>query len=161
MKLIIYYLIFQTVYVILNTVKSILTIKSTKLVASIASAITYAVYVFVLIYTVADFSIYVKAGLTAVTNFVGTFISMAILERIRKDRIWKVEATIRDLPSANKVIGELTAAHIGFNYIITFGDNRDYIFNIYSKDRKESAKIRDILNGVNAKFTLYENNLKL
>lgn len=161
MKIIFIYLIFQTVYVILNTVKSILTIKSTKLVASIASAITYAVYVFVLIYTVADFSIYVKAGLTAITNFVGTYISMAILDRLRKDRIWKIEATLRDLPSANNTINKLTEAGIGYNYITTLGANRDYVFNIYSKNRKESALIRDILNEVGAKFTIYENNITL
>jgi len=161
MQIILIYLVFQTIYVILNTIKSILTIKSTKLVASIASAVTYAVYVFVLIYTVADFSIYVKAGLTAATNFIGTMISMAILDKIRKDRVWKIEATVNNLPDANQVINELTAANIGFNYVVSCGARRDYIFNIYSKNRKESSTVKNILNNVKVKFSVYENNLKL
>ena len=63
-KLIITYLIFQTIYVILNTLTSIFKIKSGKIVASISSAICYGFYVYVLIFTMADFPDYIKAILT-------------------------------------------------------------------------------------------------
>lgn len=162
LKLIIYYLIFQTVYVILNTIKTILTIKSTKTIASIASAITYAVYVFVLIYTVADFSIWIKAGLTALTNFVGTYISMGIIERFRKDKLWEIVATAT-LPTVNKVNklkADLFVADIGYNLQHTHKDS-EYVIHLYSHNKAESEKIKDILTRINAKYIVHEETVRL
>ena len=160
LKLIIIYFIFQTIYVILNTVKTILTIKSTKIVASIASAITYAVYVFVLIYTVADFSIWVKAGLTAVTNFIGTYISMFIVEKLRRDKLWEITATVTDIDRRNNIMGTLAYCKIGFNVMQTSKDN-EYVFHIYSKTKDESLVIKKCLAENNAHYIIHEETVRL
>jgi len=159
MKLILTYLIFQGIYVILNTIKSILTIKSTKWVAATASAITYAVYTFVLIYTVADFSIYVKAGLTAATNFIGTVISMWILEKIRKDKLWQITATIRT-DKLNEVRQKLNKAEISYNCANT-NTPAEYVFNCFCKTKNESKLLKDILTAYNAKYIVHEETVKL
>ena len=159
MKLIITYLIFQTVYVILNTTKSVLTIKSTKFVAATASAITYAVYVFVLIYTVADFSIWVKAGLTAVTNFIGTLISIWLLDKIRKDKLWEITATVKSI-NMQDLLNELNTANVSFNYNNT-NNLTEWVFHCYCKTKKESVALRDILIKYNAKYIVHEETVKL
>lgn len=159
MNLVITYLIFQGIYVILNTIKSILTIKSTKWVAATASAITYAVYTFVLIYTVADFSIYVKAGLTAVTNFVGTIISMWILEKLRKDKLWEITATLKTT-DLHQIIIELDAAKISYNYTTT-NKIGEFVFNCYCKTKKESHALKTVLTKYNAKTIVHEETVKL
>ena len=160
-KLIITYLIFQTIYVVLNTLTSIFKIKSGKLIASLSSAICYGFYVYVLIFTMADFPDYIKAILTATTNFVGVFVSMAILEKFRKDKLWKIEATIkanqRDL---EWLVEKFTIGKISFNMLTTW-DNKEIIVNIYSKNQKQSRVIKDLLNSVNAKYTIYEDTKRL
>lgn len=159
LKLIITYLIFQTVYVILNTLKSILTIKSTKTVAATASAITYAVYVFVLIYTVADFSIWIKAALTAITNFVGTIISMWLLERIRKDKLWEITATIKT-NNLNEIITKLDKMNISYNYNNT-NKMAVWVFHCYCKTKDDSAKLKTILTEYKARYIVHEETVKL
>ena len=160
-KLIITYLIFQTIYVILNTLTSIFKIKSGKFVASISSAICYGFYVYVLIFTMADFPDYIKAILTAITNFVGVFVSMYILEKFKKDKLWKIEATIK----ANQIdlewlVDKFTINKISFNMLTTW-DNKDIIVNIYSKNQSESQVIKGLLDQVNAKYTIYEDSHRL
>lgn len=156
LKLIIIYLIFQTVYVILNTIKSILTIKSTKLIASISSAICYAVYVFVLIYTVADFPIWIKALLTAITNLFGTYISMYILEHLRKDKLWEITATAKTISLGR----EFRQQGIGYN-ITSTQDGEEYVYHIYSKSKADSEKVKKLLQQYNAKYIVHEETVKL
>ena len=160
-KLIITYLIFQTIYVVLNTLTSIFKIKSGKIVASVSSAICYGFYVYVLIFTMADFPDYIKAILTAVTNFVGVFVSMWILEKLKKDKLWKIEATIK----ANQLdlewlVNKFTIGKISFNMLTTW-DNKEIIVNIYSKNQNESKVIKGLLDQVNAKYTIYEDSHRL
>lgn len=160
-KLIITYLIFQTIYVILNTLTSIFKIKSGKLVASISSAICYGFYVYVLIFTMADFPDYIKAILTAVTNFVGVFVSMFILEKLKKDKLWKIEATIKDNQlDLEWLVDKFTINKISFNMLTTW-DNKEIIVNIYSKNQNESKVIKGLLDQVNAKYTIYEDSHRL
>lgn len=160
-KLILTYLIFQTIYVILNTLTSIFKVKSGKLIASISSAVCYAFYVYVLIYTMADFPNYIKASLTAITNFVGVFVSMWILEKLKKDKLWKIEATIK----ANQLdlewlVDKFTKNNISFNMLTTW-DNKEIIVNIYSKNQSQSKVIKGLLDQVKAKYTIYEDSHRL
>lgn len=152
------YLVLQIVYVVLNTVTNIAKIKCTKLVASICSAVCYGFYVIVVVATASDYSIWVKMALTAVTNLVGVYIGMLVMEKMRKDRLWKIEATV-----TNGKWVELTLAlaekNISHNYI-TLNDNL-VVFNIYSKSQAESLIIKDLLTTHNAKYIITESTLRL
>ena len=153
-KLILTYLIFQTIYVVLNTLTSIFKIKSGKFIASLSSAICYAFYVYVLIFTMADFPDYIKATLTAITNFVGVYVSMFLLERFKKDKLWKIEATIKDNQlDLEWLVDKFTTNKISFNMLTTW-NNKEIIVNIYSKNQNESKVIKGLLDQVNAKYTI-------
>ena len=162
LKLIITFLILQVVYVILNTITSILKVKSGKLIASITSAICYAFYVYVLIATATDsFPPYVKAVLVAITNFVGVYVSMWVLEKFKKDKLWEIQATIKDNnETLTEIVQQLEENKISFNVLRTW-DNKELIFNIYSKSQKESAIIKAILDKVGAKYIVHEESVKL
>ena len=161
-KLIIVFLILQVVYVILNTITSILKIKSGKLIASISSAVCYAFYVYVLIATATDsFPPYVKAGLVAITNFVGVYVSMWVLEKFKKDKLWEITATIKDNNEIlSMVVEDFNKNKISFNVLRTW-DNEELIFHIYSKSQKESTIIKSILDKVGAKYIVHEESVKL
>lgn len=160
-KLIITYLIFQTIYVILNTLTSIFKIKSGKLVASISSAICYGFYVYVLIFTMADFPDYIKAILTAVTNFVGVFVSMYILEKFKKDKLWEITATT-DREHLEEIREYLNLCKIPHNYnLIDNYNNTKIVFRIYSENQKQSVETKYILDKCKAKYIVHEESAKL
>ena len=161
-KLIIVFLILQVVYVILNTITSILKIKSGKIIASISSAVCYAFYVYVLIATATDsFAPYVKAGLVAITNFVGVYVSMWVLEKFKKDKLWEIVATIKH-DKLEQALAMLNETKVGFNYAPTDNnDKQEMVFRIYSKTQKESIAIKKILESVNAKYIVHEESVRL
>jgi uncharacterized protein YebE (UPF0316 family) len=161
LEFIITFLILQVVYVVLNTITSILKIKGGKMIASLSSAICYAFYVYVLIATATDTNPHIKAILVAITNFVGVYVSMWLLEKFKKDKLWEIKATMKDnndnLIAITKVFED---NHISFNVLRTW-DNKELILNIYSKSQKESAMVKEELDKVNAKYIVHEQQVKL
>lgn len=161
LKLILTYAILQTLYVILNTISSIWKIKAGKLVASISSAVCYAVYVFVLIYTVANFSIWIKAGLVAITNFVGVWVSRIITDKLKRDKLWEIVATVSDREQARKIDITLQQYNIGFNNIQVNDSCNSLVYHIYSKNQKESEVIKKVLKDSGAKYIIHEETVRL
>lgn len=154
---IVVFTIVQLVYVILNTIKTILSVGKGKQIASIMSAVCYAFYTIVLILTVSELNIWVKMLIIAGTNYVGTFISMVIVQKLKKDRLWEIVATTKDY---NKDMAlSLNAHKIGYNYQAV--SNGDVVWNIYSKNQNESVKIKDILDRYGAKYIVHEEQVRL
>lgn len=153
------YLILQIIYVILNTITNIAKVKCPKLIASITSAICYGFYVIVVVATASNQSIWIKMLLTALTNLVGVYIGMFIMEKLRKDKLWKIEATVKGEDIKNKLHYALKGADISHNYIVL--ENGTVIFNIYSKSQAESAIVKKLLANCNAKYIITESGLHL
>ena len=152
MKLLILFIVLNVVNVILQTVKSLTTVKCGKMVAAIVNAVAYGLYTIVLVYTMCDLPLMWKASIVALCNFIGVYVVKLIEEKARKDKLWKVEATV--LPSkAEWLISRLTEQHIPFNYI----DVEKYvIFNIYCATQNESSIAKAHLNVANAKYFVSE-----
>ena len=153
----------QLVNVILNTIKSIITIKGTKLSASIVSAITYGVYTIVVFYTASDeLSLFDKVWITMATNIIGVYISMVLLEKTKKDKLWEITATIRsnDSKDIEYISYMLDFYEIGHNYFY-LTNNQGAVFHIYSKTQKESEQIKKLLDNYNAKYIAHEEQVRL
>lgn len=152
MELLIIFIALNIVNVILQTVKSLATVKCGKVAAAIVNAVAYGLYTIVLVYTMCDLPLMWKAGIVALCNFIGVFIVKLIEEKARKDKLWKVEATV--LPSkAEWLISRLTEQRIPFNYI----DVEKYvIFNIYCATQNESSIAKAHLDVANAKYFVSE-----
>lgn len=137
--------------VIFSTVRSLLTINGSKTTASLVSGAYYAFYNVMLIYTVADFPMWQKCIITFVCNVIGVFVVKWSEEKMRKDKLWKVEATI---PNEYKEAVNFDLKDIPHGYIEGIG--KYTIFNFYCATQDESAKVRDIINQYNAKYFVSE-----
>ena len=153
------YLVLQIVYVILNTVTNIAKIKCSKLIASLTSAICYGFYVIVVVATASNQPIWVKMLLTAITNVVGVYVGMWVMEKLRKDKLWKIEITIRDAIEAYQFENTLREKDISFNSVVC--ENNDIILNVYSKSQKESEIIKKALaEATTAKYIIHQSDLR-
>ena len=153
------YLVLPIVYVILNTVTNIAKIKCSKLIASLTSAVCYGFYVIVVVATASNQPIWVKMLLTAVTNVVGVYVGMWVMEKLRKDKLWKIEITIRDAIEAYQFENTLREKDISFNSVVC--ENNDIILNVYSKSQKESEIIKKALAEVTtAKYIIHQSDLR-
>lgn len=92
------FVVLNVVNVVIQTVKSIATIKCGRVPAAVINAVAYGLYTIVVVYTVCELPLWLKATVVAVANLVGVYIVKLLEEKKRKDKLWKVEATI---PSTN------------------------------------------------------------
>ena len=151
MNLLFIFIGLSIVNVVFSTIKSITTIKSSPLVASLISSIYYGYYNVVLIYTVSDFPLWQKVLITALCNFVGVFIVKWIEAKRRKDRLWEVRATI---PAEYTDTLHEALSLIPHNYIAGVG--KYTIFNIYCATQKESSAVKATLDLYHAKYFVSE-----
>ncbi len=152
MKLLILFVVMNIINVVIQTVKSIATIKCGKVAAAIINAVAYGLYTYIVVLTMCDLPLLAKCFIVAGANFVGVYVVKLIEEKARKDKLWKVEATV--LPTkAEWLISRLTEQRIPFNYI----DVEKYvIFNIYCATQNESSIAKAHLDVANAKYFVSE-----
>ena len=155
-ELLITFIILSVVNVILQTIKSIATMKCGKTLAAIVNAVAFGLYTIVLVYTNCDLPLYLKAIIVALCNLVGVWIVKYFEEKARKDKLWKVEATITNdgiNPDWDDCIVELKQSGIPMNYI----DITKYILiNCYCATQADSAKVKLILDKYHAKYFVSE-----
>lgn len=151
------FVLLNIVNVILQTVKSIATVKCGKWGASIMNAVAYALYTVVVVYMNADgLGILWKAVIIGMANLVGVYVVKYFEEKNRKDKLWKVEATVKKYKSA-RVEATLINARIPYNTIDTIGG--DTIFNIYCSTQKQSHAVKTILVEFEAKYFVSESKI--
>jgi general stress protein 26 len=91
--------------------------------------------------------------ITASANFVCVWLIKLIEEKSRKDKLWKVEATV--LRSwTKKLHADLVENEIPHNYLENVG--KYTLFNLYCATQKESAKAKEILDKYEAKYFVGE-----
>ena len=144
-ELLITFIILNIVNVIIQTVKSIATIKCGKCWAAAVNAIAYGLYTVVVVYTVCDLPLWLKVVVVALCNLVGVFIVKLIEEKSRKDKLWKIEATFDKeyLEEIHRLVG------ISHSYI-DIGDH--VIFNFYSENQRQSELVADIVRKYHGKY---------
>lgn len=141
--------------VVFSTIRSILTIKGNKIVASLISGGYFAFYNIMLIYTVADFPMWQKCAITFGCNVIGVFIVKWAEERAQKEQLWKVEATIskEDFEVNKEILSLLKVPH---NYIDI---NKYVILNFYCATCKQSEVVKNLLSEMNAKYFVSESKI--
>ena len=156
MKLLMIYIILNVVNVLLQTIKSIATIKGGKLVSALTNAIAYGLYTVVVVYMMCDLPLWLKATVIGLCNLVGVYIVKWLEEKARRDKLWKVEMTVRN-ERAEELAEMLKMARISFNSVATSG--LDTVFNVYSKTQKESLAIREMAKKFRAKYFVTESKV--
>jgi uncharacterized protein YebE (UPF0316 family) len=152
-ELLIVFIVLNIVNVIIQTVKSIATIKCGKGMAALVNAIAYGLYTVVVVYTVCDLPLWLKVVVVGLCNLVGVFCVKWGEEKARKDKLWKVEATINE-PYKESLIDALKKANLPFNYIEGIG--KYVLFNIYCPTQEESKAVKGLLDFHKAKYFVTE-----
>ena len=153
MKLLLIFIILNIANVIIQTIKSICTIKCGKGVAALVNAIAYGLYTIVTVYMLCDLDLWLKALIVAMCNLVGVYVVKLIEEKTRKDKLWKIETTV--LKGYTKEIAELLIRlDIPFNYIEGVG--KYTVFNIFCTTQNESSAVKEILTKYRTKYFVTE-----
>jgi uncharacterized membrane protein len=153
MKLLITFITLNVVNVILQTIKSLVTNKGGKWAAAIMNAIAYGFYTIVIVYMVCDLVLWQKVLVVGLCNLVGVYIVKYAEEKGRRDKLWKVELTVRN-SKAEMLDRELTEFNIPHNHIPNV--DKWAIFNVYCATQKESQLVKDVALRHNAKFFVSE-----
>ena len=158
-KAICFFFAMQLVNVILNTLKTCVIAKGNKVWASVISGICFGFYTFVVFYTAKDFmNLWAKAGITVVTNLIGTYFSMWLLEKLQKDKLWEIVANVKYEEQKDEIQKNLNESKMCYNIV---KNNKGYTFYIYSQNQNESAIIKKVLDNSNAKYFVHSEEVKL
>ena len=154
MNAILIFTIATIVNVTLSTVRSLCTIKGGKMLSAITNAICYGFYPLVIVLTAqGTVGILLNMAITASANFVCVYLIKLLEEKGRKDKLWKVEATVTPCHSGY-VQEDLDALGIPHNSFYTSGEHR--VFNIFCSTQSDSIKVKEVLNKYHAKYFVSE-----
>ena len=148
-QLLISFIIFSTINVVIQTAKSIITYKGGKFAAATANALAYGLYTYIIVLTMCELPMILKAVITALVNFVGVYLVKWAEEKTEKTKLWKIEISVL-AENADKIRNALDA----------FGISRDdgkpvgkwVKFDTYCYTKKESAFVREIAERYKAKY---------
>ena len=155
MKLLIIFIILNIFNVILQTVKSICTVKCGKTVAAIVNAVAFGLYTVVIVYTNADLPLIQKVLVVALSNLIGVYIVKWVEEKKRKDKLWAIRFTVKD-NEGEKIINELENKDISYGYDVR---GKYIIFETFCNSKKETLKVKEIVKRFNAKYFISENKI--
>lgn len=152
-KFIIIFSLLSLVNVVFATFKSLVTIKGGKWAAALANAGYFAFYNIMLIFTVADFPMWVKCIITFGSNLIGVLLVKFIEEKSAKEKLWKFEVTfsIENLDNINHLLKE-----IPHNYIEV---GKWVIFNIYCATCEQSELVTEICKLYHGKYFVTETKM--
>lgn len=152
-KLLLIFIALNALNVIIQTAKSILTVKAGKAVAAFANAIAYGLYTVVLVYMVCELPLVAKVAVVGGCNFVGVWFVKWLEEKMRREKLWKVECTVQN-EQAQKFHDNLSRFDIPHSYITNVG--KYTIFNIYCATQQDSRFVHAFADAVHAKYFVTE-----
>lgn len=140
--------------VILNTIKSIVTVKGSTRAAAIINAVTFGFYTIV-VKQISDFDLIVTVPITVFANLLGVYLAKWILHFFQKDKLWRISCTIpfKKGVDTDSITTKLNGYCIEYNLIPYDGG---HIIDIFSKTQGESELIKEIITTNNIKYTIIE-----
>ena len=130
--------------VVLQTIKSLCTIRCTTFISACVNALAYGLYTFVIFYTTADgLSLWTKAAITAVANFFGIYIANFIFKKVFSQTTrWKVEVSIPVI-SVSQFERDMYNHKIEYYCCGYYAGWKSYA--LFSEDKRQSKIIKNIL----------------
>lgn len=147
-----YFFLISLINVILSSTKSICTVRYGRGINVIANVISYSFYVVVVKQT-ASLPLEITVLATACANALGVWFSYVILDKLQKDRIWKVEVIVPK-SFTEELHNELR--HITHNYI-EMGPKT--LFNFYCETKEATTTVVKRCQKCNGHFFAFENKL--
>ena len=156
MKIILLFIVLSIINVIFSTARSLLTINGGKGIASVMNASYFSFYNIVLIYTVADFPLWIKCVITFFANLIGVFIVKYYEEKHRPEKLWKCELALpmnTTLDTGNFIKAYLNDKGIECNYTVL---GKWWIFNCYCETKEQTSSVKFLAKKYNGRLSAYE-----
>ena len=147
-----YFFIISLFNVVLSSAKSICTVRYGRGINIVMNVIAYSFYTIVVKQT-ASLPLTITVIATAVANAVGVWTSYTILDRLQKDRLWKVEVVV---PAHTAAALHSELQNIPHNYI-ELGPKT--LFNFYCETKAATSEVIKRSKKCDAKFFAAENKL--
>lgn len=142
--------------VVLSTIKSVMTIKGGKVSAAIWNALAFGLYSYIVVLTAtAPISTLGKVLVTVGCNLVGVYGVKLFEEKLKKDRLWKIEMTVRN-GFAETMHHDLTLEGIPNNYV---NAGKHTVFNCFCETKQDTEKVLRIAKAYDAKAFASETTL--
>lgn len=152
-ELLLIFIILNIANVMLQTFKTLCTVNSGKCVAAITNAVAYGFYTIIVIYMLCDLPTWVKAVVIGLCNLVGVYIVKYIEESRLKDKLWKIEFTVKEC-CFKSVVDYLEEASIPYNY--TKMPQHYVAFYAFCGTKQESSEVKKVINEFGAKYFVSE-----
>lgn len=152
------FVVLNVVNVVIQTVKSIATIKCGALSAAGINALAYGLYTVVVVYMNADgLGVFWKALITGLANLIGVYVVKIIEKKNRKDRLWKIEVTFAYKESfIDTLVNWARKNQVSYNYN-SIGEY--YVVNFYAPTQKESLLVKEFIKKYNGKYFASEGKI--
>jgi hypothetical protein len=155
MWLLIGFIIATLINVILSTLKSVITVKGGRVVASLTNAVAYG-FNTICIKSISDVELWIAVLVTVLSNLVGVYIALTIMKKFEKERLWKITISVPS-ESLKDLKQDLHDNHLGF---ITYETSYEKykVVDVFSHGKEESRLLRSLLNKYKAKYTINAND---
>lgn len=154
------FVILNFINVLINTARSLCTVKGGKWIASVMNALCYGYYTIIIVITATyEMPLVLKCIAVAIVNFIGVFTIKFCEEKMTKDKRWVFLATAKIANNSIVEVGEkLKTLNIKLLYTVVIPDEL-YSLQIFSNDKKESDMITAILNNYGIKYSAIEDKV--
>jgi len=143
--------------VILSTMKTVLTVRASKQIATLINCVNYTINT-VIIKQITECDTWIAAIVTFFTNLIGVYFALWLIDRFKKDKLWKITVTIKDINVLYEVVDILDEKDIEYTY-----ESRYYSkmkkggrLEVFSKSKEESKIVKEILDSVKCKYDIVE-----
>jgi hypothetical protein len=151
-NLLILFIVMTIINVVIQTIKSIATIKCGKLTASVINAVAYGLYTYIIVLTNCELPMMWKCLIVAGANFVGVYAVKFFEEKARKDKLWKLELAC-PIVHYDDLHALLKESNIPHNYVEA---GKWVIFNCYCATQEDTRIVTDLGRKRECKFSAYE-----
>lgn len=148
-----YFFLISLVNVILSSTKSICTVRYGRGINVLANVVAYSFYTIVVKQT-AGLPLEITVVATAAANALGVWLSYVILDRIQKDRLWKIEVVVAQ---EHTIALHEELKDIPHNYI-EIGPR--VLFNFYCGARSETSQVIKHCKKYKGKFFAIEDKFR-
>ena len=152
-ELLILFIVLNAINVVIQTIKSLCTINCGKTVAALVNALAYGFYTVVVIYMVCDLPLLWKVLIVGACNFIGVFLVKWVEEKARKDKLWKIEATI-PTKYIETVDYNLDNHFVPHSYVKL--SDKHTVFYCYCATQNDSRIVKKILDNYEARYFVSE-----
>lgn len=155
MKVLAMFIVCNIINVIIQTVKSIATIKCGKTMAAVVNAIAYGFYTYIVILTMSDLPLFTKCIIVALCNLIGVYVVKLLEEKSRKDKLWLVKFTI---PTHRAETAKELLDNKGIPYTY-YNLTKYFVFDTFCETQADTQKVLDICKICEGKAFATENKL--